>query len=188
MTAGHERCRDRTVLDSTLFDHRIPMATRKGEVTHERRILDGLYGTPEFLIRRAHQIATAVFAEACADLELTPSQYAALYALRERAPIGQNELGRVVALDRSTTSVVVRALRDRGLVRASADASDRRKSFLELTPPGRSLLVRAERRSARSSEQLLSMFDRRQATALLGLLTTLTREMEARLSAPATGD
>ena len=65
------------------------MATRKGEVARERRILDGLYGTPEFLIRRAHQIATAVFAEACADLELTPSQYAALYALREHAPIGQ---------------------------------------------------------------------------------------------------
>lgn len=162
------------------------MASKKA--AQERRTLDGLYGSPEFLIRRAHQIATAVFTEACADLELTPSQYAALYALRQRSPIGQNELGRLVALDRSTTSVVVRALRERGLVDASADASDRRKSFLELTTAGRALLTRAERRCLKTGQELLSVFDRRQAAMLLELLGTLTREMEGRLGPPLAGD
>jgi DNA-binding MarR family transcriptional regulator len=156
------------------------MPPDKGEAAHERRTLDGLYGSPEFLIRRAHQVATSVFAEACADLALTTSQYATLYALRQCAPLGQNELGRLVALDRSTTSIVVRSLKERGLVAAGADAADRRKSLLELTHEGRTLLVRAERRSSKSSQALLSVFDRRQAATLLELLAMLSSKLESR--------
>ncbi len=143
--------------------------------------LDGLYSSPEYLIRRAHQIATAVFTETCADLDLTPSQYSALFALRERSPIGQNELGRLIALDRSTTSVVVKILRERGLVIASADDSDRRKSFLELTNEGRLLLARAERRNSQSSQQLMSVFDAKQATVFLELLDCLANSVGPKL-------
>lgn len=132
--------------------------------------LGGLYGSPEFLIRRAHQIATAVFTETCADLELTPSQYTAMFALRERARIGQNELGRIIALDRATTSLVVKTLRQRGLVTASSDSGDRRKTLLELSDDGRLLLARAEKLNSRSSQDLLSVFDREQARVFLELL------------------
>lgn len=142
--------------------------------------LGGLYGSPEYLIRRAHQIATAVFTEACADLDLTPSQYSALFALRERSLIGQNELGRLIALDRSTTSIVVKILRERGLVRASTDPSDLRKSFLELTNDGRLLLARAEKRSSQSSQELLSAFDKRQASTFLELLDKLASSLDSK--------
>jgi len=135
--------------------------------------LEGLYGSPEFLIRRAHQIASAVFAEACAGLDLTPAQYAALYALRQRSPLGQNELGRLIALDRATTSMVVRLLRERGLVAAADDAQDRRRSLLSLTTQGRLLLARAEKKCSRSSEELLSVFNQRQAATFLELLDLL---------------
>lgn len=140
-------------------------------------ILDDLYGSPEFLIRRAHQIATAVFTEACADLDLTPSQYSALFALRERSPIGQNELGRLIALDRSTISIVVKTLRDRELVVASSDASDRRKSFLELTNNGRLVLAKAEKRNSKSSQELLSVFSKSQASDFLELLDRLAKSI-----------
>lgn len=140
--------------------------------------LAALFTSPEFLIRRAHQIATAVFTETCAEIDLTPSQYSVLFALRERAPIGQNELGRLVALDRSTTSLVVRILRDRGLVAASADDSDRRKSFLELTNDGRLLLARAERLNSKSSQALMSAFDPHQASAFIALLDRLTSTLD----------
>ncbi|MDP3082523.1 MAG: MarR family winged helix-turn-helix transcriptional regulator [Rubrivivax sp.] len=119
-----------------------------------------------------------MFTETCADLDLTPSQYSALFALRERSPIGQNELGRLIALDRSTTSVVVKILRERALVVASSDASDRRKSFLELTNAGRLLLARAERRNLQSSQQLMSVFDTKQATVFLELLDCLANSVE----------
>lgn len=134
------------------------------------RALEVLYARPEFLIRRAHQVASAVFTEACSALDLTPSQYATLFALRECSSVGQNELGRLISLDRSTTSLVVRLLRERGLVQASADASDRRKSLLSLTSAGRQLLARAEKMSARCSAKLMSVFTPKQAASFLDLL------------------
>ena len=145
--------------------------------------LGELYSSPEFLIRRAHQIATAAFAQACADLELTSSQYAALFALRQHARIGQNELGRLIALDRSTTSVVVKTLRERRLVRARSDASDRRKTFLEVTDAGRLLLAEAERRSARANQSLMSIFDKQQAADFLAML----HKLAAALNQPGQG-
>ena len=136
--------------------------------------LSRLYASPEFLIRRAHQVASAAFAEACADLALTPSQYAALFALRQRHDIGQNELGRLIALDRSTTSLVVKALKERGLVQAHSDPCDRRKSFLALSDPGRLVLAQAEQRSAQAGQALLSVFDEAQRQEFLRMLRQLS--------------
>ena len=135
--------------------------------------LDGLYSSPEYLIRRAHQVATAAFAEACADLDLTSSQYAALFALRQQAGIGQNALGRLIALDRSTTSLVVKSLKERELVSAWSDPSDRRKTFLELSDKGRLVLAQAEKRNARSSKNLMSVLNPQQAQELLKMLRLL---------------
>ncbi len=132
--------------------------------------LDGLYSSPEFLIRRAHQVASATFTQACADLGITTSQYSVLFALRQHADVGQNAIGRLVSLDRSTTSLVVKTLKDRQLVTVAVDPSDRRKAFLQLTDEGRMLLARAETRSARVVEALLSIFDRRQANDFLVML------------------
>ncbi len=132
--------------------------------------LDALYNSPEFLIRRAHQVASATFTQACADLGITTSQYAVLFALRQHADVGQNAIGRLVSLDRSTTSLVVRTLKDRKLVTVAFAARDRRKTFLELTDEGRMLLASAETRSARSVQALLSVFDPRQANDFLVML------------------
>lgn len=140
--------------------------------------LSGLTSSPEYLIRRAHQIASAAFTQACADLELTPSQYAALFALRQHARVGQNELGRLIALDRSTTSTVVKTLRERSLVHASADARDRRKTLLEVSDAGRLLLSKAEQRSAKANEALMSNFDQQQAADFLALLHQLNRSLD----------
>ena len=133
-----------------------------------------LYSSPEFLFRRAHQIATAAFAEACRHLDLTPSQYSALFMLREVDDVSQNELGRLIALDRSTTSIVLRSLRERRLVREQADPQDRRKKRLKLTDAGRLLLAEAERLGAGSSQQLLTALGQEKAALLLSLLEQLS--------------
>jgi MarR family transcriptional regulator, lower aerobic nicotinate degradation pathway regulator len=143
------------------------------DAAHHPEGLNGLYSSPEYLIRRAHQVATAAFAEACADLDLTSSQYAALFALRQQAGVGQNALGRLIALDRSTTSLVVKSLKERGLVTAWSDPSDRRKTFLELSDKGRLVLAQAEKRNARSSKHLMSVLDPQQAQELLKMLRLL---------------
>ena len=45
--------------------------------------LQDLHAMPGHLIRRAQQIAVAIFMEECAEFDLTPVQYAALVAIRE---------------------------------------------------------------------------------------------------------
>ncbi len=137
------------------------------------RAMDDLYAGPTFLIRRAHQIATFVFQEACADLDLTPTQYSLLFVLRHRSPVSQNELGRYACLDRATTSLVVRLLRERALVAAAGDERDKRKTLLSLTSAGRLLLGRAEQLSTKASRDLLSVFDEAQARTFVGLLDIL---------------
>jgi DNA-binding MarR family transcriptional regulator len=133
-------------------------------------VLQQLLAQPDFLIRRAHQLAAAAFTEACADLDLTPSQYAALFALRQQQVVSQNELGRLIALDRSTTSVVLRSLKDRALVDARADGHDRRKVLLSLTDSGRLLLSKAEMRSVRSNATWLAGLGEAQSALFLDLL------------------
>jgi DNA-binding MarR family transcriptional regulator len=144
-----------------------------GEVVADR-LLHALYSSPEFLFRRAHQIASAAFAEACKHLDLTPSQYAVLFVLRELNDSSQNELGRRVSLDRSTMSVVMRSLSARRLVRELADPADRRKKRLQLTDTGRLIMAEAERLSARTSESMLSPLGEERARQLLELLEQLS--------------
>lgn len=152
------------------------MATLKGGSANDVALAD-LYGRPAFMIRRAHQIATSIFTSSCAELGLTPSQFSLMFVLRHRGPVGQNELGRLVSLDRSTTALVVRGLRARELVDTTPDPSDRRKTIVRLTNQGRLLLSRAEKLNAKASDKLLSAFDPHQANAFLSLLETLTSNL-----------
>lgn len=132
-----------------------------------------LYGSPEYLFRRAHQIAAASFADACRHLDLTPSQYSALFMLREVGDVSQNELGRLISLDRSTMSLVLRSLTARRLVREQGDPVDRRKKRLRVTDAGRLILGEAERLNAQSSEHLLAGLGEANAKQLLSLLEQL---------------
>lgn len=141
--------------------------------------LHELYASPEFLFRRAHQIASAAFADACRHLDLTPSQYAALFMLREVMDVSQNELGRLIALDRSTMSIVLRSLAERRLVKEFHDPSDRRKKRLQLTDAGRLILGEAERLSARSNVNMLEVLGDAKAKQLLSLLEELSASVRA---------
>lgn len=154
---------------------RAPARAAAGPAPVQPSAAGTLFESPEYLFRRAHQLAVAAFAESCRHLDLTPSQYAVLFMLREVGEVSQNELGRKVALDRSTTSIVLRSLRERRLVRESADAADRRKKRLQLSDAGRLLLGEAERLSADSSRQLVDVLGREKARQLLSLLEELSK-------------
>jgi DNA-binding MarR family transcriptional regulator len=130
-------------------------------------------------MRRPNQIAIAVFWDTCAKLQLTPAQYCVLFVLRQRRPISHNELGRCACLDRWTTSLVVRALRDRRLLRSEPHESDRRKTLLTLTAGGRSLLEQAERRCQCAARDLLSVFSNSKARLFVESLQKPTSYHEA---------
>jgi hypothetical protein len=52
-----------------------------------------------YLIRRAHQRASAIFEEVMGDFEVTPVQFAVLAKLHDLGPTSQNLLGRMVGID-----------------------------------------------------------------------------------------
>ena len=54
------------------------------------------------LLRRAHQRASAIFAELIGEDRLTPLQYAVLVKVHDLGSVTQNRLGRLTAMDRAT--------------------------------------------------------------------------------------
>ena len=96
------------------------------EVNDSSGILNNLRQAPGHLMRRCQQIAVSVFLDECRPWDLTPLQFALLVELNRQAPQDQVGLGGALALDRTTTSVVVRKLEDRGLVQRTISQKDRR--------------------------------------------------------------
>ena len=123
------------------------------------------------MIRRAHQIAVAIFLEEARESRVTPTQFGVLLILERRPGIDQNRLARLLGLDRSTTGMVVRKLAGRGLVARATGAGDLRRRELKLTRPGAAQLRRILESARRAQERLLSPLpagERRRFLDLLG--------------------
>jgi DNA-binding MarR family transcriptional regulator len=135
--------------------------------------LEELHRQPGHLIRRAQQIAVAMFIEECAAFDLTPVQYAAMVAIQENEGIDATRLSSQIAFDRSTLGNVLERLEARGLIERYASPEDKRVKLLRLTPQGRSVTRRAEQAVKRTQERILAPLDPAQRRVLLDLLAQL---------------
>jgi MarR family transcriptional regulator, lower aerobic nicotinate degradation pathway regulator len=123
-----------------------------------------------FLMRRANQRHTAIFADGMAAVELTPTQFTALVKIVELGRVTQNHLGRLAAMDPATIQGVVRRLMDRDLVTRTADPLDRRTIVLAPTQAGLALAAQAVVAGRKITEATLadlSVAERRQLLSLL---------------------
>ena len=89
-----------------------------------------------YLLRRAHQRASAIFQVTIGDPNITPTQYSSMAKLNEYRELSQNHLGRLVGMDKATMQGVVRRLKDRVLVDSRPDPGDARRTLLSLTTEG----------------------------------------------------
>ena len=89
-----------------------------------------------YLLRRAHQRASAIFQVNIGDPNITPTQYSSLVKLHEYRELSQNHLGRLVGMDKATMQGVVRRLKERHLVDSRPDPGDARRTLLSLTSEG----------------------------------------------------
>ncbi|MFQ5957987.1 MAG: MarR family winged helix-turn-helix transcriptional regulator [Alphaproteobacteria bacterium] len=126
-----------------------------------------------YLLRRAHQRATAIFQCEIGNGQLTPTQWAALVKLDDEGPLSQNHLGRLTAMDPATIQGVIRRLAKRGLIERRADAVDRRRSALTLSPAGEALVERLRADGHRVSEAILASLGGKERKDLLDLLKRL---------------
>ena len=135
--------------------------------------LKELQTQPGHLIRRAQQIAVAIFIEECAAFDLTPVQYAAMVAIQENEGIDATRLSAQIAFDRSTLGNVLERLEARGFVERYASPEDKRVKLLRLAPQGRSVTQHAEEAVKRTQERILAPLDPAKRRVLLDLLAQL---------------
>lgn len=126
-----------------------------------------------FLIRRAHQRASAIFEQVMDGMDVTPVQYAALAKLHDLGPTSQNQLGRMVGIDPATMFGVAGRLARRGLVSPSVDPNDARLVLLTLTPTGRDIVEQMKARGPEVSARTLEPLSAEEAETLLALLARI---------------
>ena len=135
--------------------------------------MDDVYKKPGHLIRRAHQISSALFAEECGAFDLTAVQYAALVAIRDNPAVDATRLSTLIAFDRSTLGDVLERLEAKGWLRRSPSPSDRRVKLLHLSPEGEQVLQEVEAAVERVQERLLAPLAPEGRATLMRLLAQL---------------
>jgi len=124
-------------------------------------------------LRRAHQRASAIFAEVLGEPQITPTQWAILAVLDEVGPLSQNHLGRMASMDPATTQGVILRLLDRELIERRPDPKDRRRAIVRLTAVGQALVQRLRPAANAANERTLEPLSPEERDVLLGLLARL---------------
>ena len=96
---------------------------------------------PGHLIRRAQQLAVAIFMEETAGFDATPVQFAILNALMDDPGEDQITLSGRVAFDPATFGSVIGRLEAKGWVKREADPGDRRRKLLWATAEGEAVAL-----------------------------------------------
>lgn len=134
---------------------------------------------PGHLIRRAQQVAVAVFNEETAGFDVTPVQFAILNALIADPGEDQVTLAAKVAFDAATFGSVIGRLEARGWVRREPDPVDRRRKRLWITPEGQETALRMKRSVARAQARIVGPLDAAEREQLVELLRKLVAGHEA---------
>ena len=127
------------------------------------------------MLRRAHQIAVALFTEETGELGITTTQFGILHLLKHQPGLDQISVAKLLGLDRSTTSMVLGTLEKAGLIGRRVGKTDRRKRSLALTPEGERMLKRLKAPARRTMERQLSAFKPRERAPFLKMLDKFTR-------------
>ena len=135
---------------------------------------------PGHLVRRAHQIAVAVFMEETGGFGITPVQFAILNALMDDPGEDQVTLSARVAFDAATSGSVIGRLEAKGWLRREPDARDRRRKLLWVTPQGEAAALQMKRAVAKAQGRILGPLQAEERAQLVALLAKLVAGHEAR--------
>jgi DNA-binding MarR family transcriptional regulator len=145
-------------------------------------IADDFRTMPGYLIRRAHQTSSALFAQETAGFDLTSVQYAALSAISRTPAVDATRLSALISFDRSTLGDVLERMELKGWIVRSPAPEDKRVKLISLTSSGETLLNTVQPAVRRVQERLLSPFsssERQQVLQLLSRLGDAYQESEA---------
>lgn len=132
-----------------------------------------LWERPGFLVRRLHQIHSAIFLEECKAFNITPVQYGLMTTLLQHSGSDQRTVGVEVGIDRTNVADVLERLAERGLVRRERSEKDRRSMNAYLTEEGRTLVKQMYAHMLRAQQRLLEPLDPEFRSAFLAMLAQL---------------
>ncbi len=135
--------------------------------------MDAVYTAPGYLFRRMQQIAVAIFVEECRAQDLTPVQYAALFAIKTHPGIDATRLSAVVAFDRSTLGSVIERLQAKRYIERKPAVEDKRIKQLYLSRAGDQLLRAVGPSVDRAQARMLQPLNPADRKTLMALLTQL---------------
>jgi len=152
--------------------------TDRSKANGERAPHTPLWSRPGYLVRRVHQSHSALFADECRVFGITPVQYGVLTALLHRPDIDQATLGAECGIDRTNAADVLERLAERGLVRRTKSAADRRMMLARLTAEGRALTRAMHDAMQRAQKRLLDALSATERREFLRLLLKLVDAIE----------
>lgn len=126
-----------------------------------------------FVLRRAHQRASAIFAAHFKSVNLSPMQFSALIKIRDEGRVSQNFLGRLISMDPTTIMGIVNRLVDRNLVRRFQDPTDKRRMLLTITSDGLKLLESCETMAFDVTDDTMSDLSAEEQSVLFDLLSRI---------------
>ncbi len=130
------------------------------------------------LARRLHQVCTAAVAEVLEGGEITALEYGVLAWLQDEPDVDQNALAARMGIDRTTASMLVSTLEERGFVDRRTNPLDRRARLLRLTDTGAAQRERLRPRVRDCQARLLSVLEPAERETLLDLLVRVVAANE----------
>lgn len=140
-----------------------------------------------FLLRKAHQYATEIFADEVGARGVTPQQFSIILRLSERGEQSHAQLGQANAMDPATTLGVVNRLAERGLVAVRKDPDDRRRRLVQLTVKGQEEAMALRRHGPVITARTLAGLTPREQETLVALLEKLAAGTEEAARGSAAG-
>ena len=141
-------------------------------VLKRQQVRESFSRLPGHLIRRAHQLSTAYFTEAC-GVDLTAVQYAALVAIESHPGIDATRLSELIYFDRSTIGDVLDRIESKGWIVRQSTPDDRRIMLCTLSPAGRDVLRHVAPGIRRVQERLLAPLTPGEAKTVVRLLAKM---------------
>ena len=133
-----------------------------------------LHVRPAFLLRRAYRVGVAIFDDEVGHrLDITNTQYGMLMAIASAPDVNVAKTARLVGMDRANAHLSVKNLTQKGLIEASADPEDRRRTVLRATAAGRRLLRDGHSSIVRAQERLLANLSEADRDHLIRILKRL---------------
>jgi DNA-binding MarR family transcriptional regulator len=126
-----------------------------------------------FLLALLGQEAMRRLRDALTDHDLKPRQFQILDLLADRGPIGQRELGEIMAIDHSILVTMLNPLEADGLIERKRSGTDRRRHVVSVTPAGKRRLATATQAQREAENALFAGLTDQQRDQLRSLLIAL---------------